>query len=306
MSKANPNDDAVNAGEAGKNALNTLRANLSMNAEDASVGAGLMAVHMDRGLEKQLKKDKKQARKDKSFNGMVSRIEAQMAEINAQIDWHTKEIAKIDGELDTLKTDKARLERGELPEKGADGKYSSATEKAIKEWEKKNGKKLDRNDPDIILAAILEREAILRAARAEHEIKKEGLKQDKKDIKAAVESGDPVIVRKVLDEKDVSELSYSSEDVTLQRVVDVELDKRVDVGEDVKKDISLNDRERRATGFNFLGKKSDEFAASAKAFEMTKGFNGAASGQMIVADMQIEQPQQIIERDNIITNGMIS
>jgi hypothetical protein len=99
--KFNPNDDAVNAGEGAKKALNTMRANLSMNAEDETVGSGLMAVHMDRGLMKQLKKDKKKARKDKSFNGLVSRLEAIQAE-SARLGKEMAELEENMGGLDEM------------------------------------------------------------------------------------------------------------------------------------------------------------------------------------------------------------
>jgi len=65
----------------------TLRANLSVNAEDEYVGAGLMAVHMDRGLLKLRQIEEKKERANKSFNSMIARIEARLAELDHEINY---------------------------------------------------------------------------------------------------------------------------------------------------------------------------------------------------------------------------
>lgn len=288
----------MNACYVSQEAFDKMRSNISQNADGTP---SFLLIHPERTEAAYAELKKKKEHADKLQRIILKQLE----ELQDQIDWHTGEIAKIDKELDALKTDKDLLERGELPEKGADGKYNSATEKAIKEWEKKNGKKLDRDDPDAILAAILEREAILRAARADHERKIDGLEKDKNDIKAAVKTGDPEIVQKVLDEKGIEETYYASTDINLAPAADTVLNDRRSKGEEVKTNTSIQAVSKDNLSASFLG-KATTFAQSAKDMNVTSGFNGAADGQMMVAEMQIEEPQQIIARPNIISNEMMS
>jgi hypothetical protein len=302
-------ESTVDATTQDKDKLNTLRSNLSRHdsAEGETVGSGMLAMHMDRGLQKQAQADKKKARENKSFNSMMSRMDAMQRQIQAQIDYHNKEIAKHRKAITNARSALDYFEANGEFEQNADGSFKDAeTERNFKAYEEKFGK-VDRNDPAALEAAMLASIAWHENAAIAHQTAIDGLNEQANNIRGAYETGDPQILEDALDQSSIDELYQAGTiDQNLTVTTYGELDDRVSLGEEVSTDASLDDEAKLNSAFSFLA-EGDSFGQSAQAMQMTNNFNAAVDGQMIAATPQ-EPENQHQQNDTSVDlpNGMMT
>ncbi len=137
--------------------------NLSMGGDPTQAGL------MDNARSAQEKTNLK-ARNDKQKHDEQNRLAQELAAINRHLgglykirDEINKDIRETKGRIGVLDDAIERLQNGKAPERDEDGSLSDKKqEKALREYEKRTGQSVDRDDPAALLAAM-------RAQRA-HEI----------------------------------------------------------------------------------------------------------------------------------------
>jgi len=164
---------------------NQNEANLMANSQ-ASNGAALnfsgTATAQRMGSEAQKTEKAEKDRKsfqEQAFQSLLQRIR----DLDKQIAWHGQEIDRLVRQRDAIDRAMAKIHRGEKPELNPDGTFKDqALEQAARDYEKRTGKKIDRNNPDL---------GELEQARADHESQISGHKrdQDRLEVERAENEG---------------------------------------------------------------------------------------------------------------------
>jgi polyhydroxyalkanoate synthesis regulator phasin len=148
--------------------------NLIRDSDSLEVGAGYRHPFPEKVEQIAAAAEKLKTERNKSFNSMMSRIEALQRQINKydqEIDKLDKAIARAQAALDYYD------ENGEF-EQNEDGTLKNAKlERDLRKWEEKNGT-VDRNDQTALFAAIASMRAGQQVRRAEFAEKREDLRQE--------------------------------------------------------------------------------------------------------------------------------
>lgn len=260
-------DDPNNKMEKDRDALLKLRQNLSVEADDDSVGSGLLVVHDDRHAEIQKQKEEKRKRERDSHNRTLRAMQDYIDDLQDQIDFHNQRIADLNEDRESFAKAIAQLESGELPELGADGKLKdSRLETRLADWEKRNGK-VDRNDSAALLAAIQVMDAEAAAAIQDHEQQRNKAQEEISDLNRMAENGELSQVEEHLQRShnDSASQATISENEHVSSMARDEMAKRNADGGGIEKEGQEN----------FM-----DMFASAQELEVTENFNLVASGEI--------------------------
>lgn len=280
-------DDPKKMMDKDRDALLRLRQNLSVEADDDSVGSGLLVVHDDRYAEVQNQKEEKRRRERESHSRTMNAMQDYINGLQDQIDYHRNEARKYQEKAERATEAIAILANGEPLELTADGKLkNTALENDLVEWERKNGK-VDRTDSAALFTALQLMESDWNEEVRFHNQNADDLEQKKREIEAEVEmaeaTGDQSRVSQMIEELSAAEAinaALTTENTVTQELVGNEVIERKTLGDHIDNQGSDDIKERLDTLF-----------ASAQELEVTDNFNLAASGQIQVPTQ--EQTQDI-------------
>lgn len=265
-------DDPNKMMQKDREALLKLRQNLSVEADDDSVGSGLLVVHDDRHAEVQNQKEEKRRRERESHNRTLHAMQDYIDGLQEKIDYHRNEARKYQQKIQEADEAIASLLNGEPLELTSDGRLKNVTlEDGLVEWEKRNGK-VDRTDSAALLAAIQSVKSEWVEGFEFHDRHVDDLEQTKANAEAEMEkaasTGDHTRINQMAKEFTAAEAintALTSENAAIQDLV--------------KNDI----RERKKSGRDIEHQGQEDFMemfASAREKDVTENFNLAASGKV--------------------------
>lgn len=280
-------DDPNKMMQKDREALLKLRQNLSVEADDDSVGSGLLVVHDDRHAEVQNQKEEKRRREREGHSRTMNAMQDYINGLQNQIDYHRNEARKYQEKADRAAEAIDILANGEPLELTADGKLkNTALENDLAEWEKKNGK-VDRTDSAALFTALQAMESDWRELAELENQHADDLEQTQREFESEWErsevTGDKTRVNQMIKEfntNEVSKAALTSENNEAKQMASESFELINDDGTGIDNKGSSDVSERLGTLF-----------ASAQELEVTENFNVAAIGEIQIPTR--EQTQDI-------------
>ena len=280
-------DDPNKMMQKDREALLKLRQNLSVEADDDSVGSGLLVVHDDRHAEVQNQKAEKEKREREKHNRTMYAMQDYIDGLQNQIDHHRNEARKYQEKADRASEAIVILANGEPLELTADGKLkNTALENDLAEWERKNGK-VDRTDSAALFTALQAMESDWREQAELENQHADDLEQTQREFESEWErsevTGDKTRVNEMIEEfntNEVSKAALTSENNEAKQMASESFEQINDDGMGIDNKGSSDVSERLGTLF-----------ASAQELEVTENFNVAAIGEIQIPTQ--EQTQDI-------------